>query len=49
MIEAQVLTTPTGPLALLAREGVLVAAGFTDAPDEMFARLSPASGRRAWP
>ncbi|MEV4380117.1 methylated-DNA--[protein]-cysteine S-methyltransferase [Streptosporangium sp. NPDC049644] len=41
MIEAQVLTTPIGPLALLAREGVLVAAGFTEAPDEMFARLSP--------
>ncbi|GAA2888661.1 methylated-DNA--[protein]-cysteine S-methyltransferase [Streptosporangium fragile] len=42
MIEAQVLPTPAGPLALLAREGVVVAAGFTADPQRMFARLSPA-------
>ncbi|MFI6538432.1 methylated-DNA--[protein]-cysteine S-methyltransferase [Nonomuraea sp. NPDC050547] len=41
MIEAQILPTPVGPLALLAREGVLVAAGFTADPVEMFTRLSP--------
>ncbi|WP_436760288.1 methylated-DNA--[protein]-cysteine S-methyltransferase [Streptosporangium sp. V21-05] len=42
MIEAQVLDTPAGPLAMLAREGVLLAAGFTTTgPEEMFARLSP--------
>lgn len=39
MIEAQVLSTPIGPLALLAREGVVVAAGFAT-PEEMFARLA---------
>ncbi|GII03541.1 methylated-DNA--[protein]-cysteine S-methyltransferase [Planobispora takensis] len=42
MIEAQILSTPAGPLALLSREGVLVAAGFTGDPHEMFERLSPA-------
>ncbi|GGS91279.1 putative methylated-DNA:protein-cysteine methyltransferase [Planobispora rosea] len=42
MIEAQVLPTPAGPLALLSHEGVLVAAGFTADPEVMFARLSPA-------
>ncbi|MFD9940221.1 methylated-DNA--[protein]-cysteine S-methyltransferase [Nonomuraea sp. NPDC059023] len=41
MIEAQVLPTPAGPLALLARDGVLVAAGFTPDPSDMFARLTP--------
>ncbi|MDP9862852.1 MULTISPECIES: methylated-DNA--[protein]-cysteine S-methyltransferase [Streptosporangium] len=41
MIEAQILPTPTGPLALLSHEGVIVAAGFTADPSEMFARLSP--------
>ncbi|MEV7012425.1 methylated-DNA--[protein]-cysteine S-methyltransferase [Streptosporangium sp. NPDC051022] len=38
-VEAQVLPTPTGPLALLAHEGVIVAAGFTADPREMFVRL----------
>ncbi|MGW5680562.1 methylated-DNA--[protein]-cysteine S-methyltransferase [Nonomuraea sp. NPDC003754] len=41
MIEAQLLPTPAGPLALLARDGVIVAAGFTAEPADMFARLSP--------
>ncbi|MFI6293121.1 methylated-DNA--[protein]-cysteine S-methyltransferase [Nonomuraea sp. NPDC050790] len=41
MIEAQVLPTPAGPLSVLARDGVLVAAGFTADPVEMFTRLSP--------
>ena len=41
MIVTQTLPTPVGPLALLARDGVLVAAGFTADPGEMFARLSP--------
>ncbi|MGC5013638.1 methylated-DNA--[protein]-cysteine S-methyltransferase [Streptosporangium sp. DT93] len=42
MIEAQVLDTPIGPLAMLARQDVLLAAGFTTVgPEEMFARLSP--------
>ncbi|MFF0573923.1 methylated-DNA--[protein]-cysteine S-methyltransferase [Streptosporangium saharense] len=40
-VEAQVLPTPTGPLALLTHEGVVVAAGFTADPHEMFVRLSP--------
>ncbi|MDF5751258.1 methylated-DNA--[protein]-cysteine S-methyltransferase [Spongiactinospora sp. TRM90649] len=39
MIEAQTLPTPAGPLSLLVREGVLVAAGFTEDPGEMFDRL----------
>ncbi|MFD0467408.1 methylated-DNA--[protein]-cysteine S-methyltransferase [Nonomuraea thailandensis] len=42
MIAAQLVPTPVGPLALLAREGVLVAAGFTADPTEMFVRLTPA-------
>ncbi|NJP93158.1 methylated-DNA--[protein]-cysteine S-methyltransferase [Nonomuraea sp. FMUSA5-5] len=42
MIAAQLVPTPVGPLALLAREGVLVAAGFTADPTDMFARLTPA-------
>ncbi|MFI6501454.1 methylated-DNA--[protein]-cysteine S-methyltransferase [Nonomuraea typhae] len=42
MIEAHVLPTPAGPLSLLARDGVLVAAGFTADPAEMFVRLTPA-------
>jgi len=41
MITTQTVPTPVGPLALLARDGVLVAAGFTADPLEMFARLSP--------
>ncbi|MEU7896886.1 methylated-DNA--[protein]-cysteine S-methyltransferase [Nonomuraea sp. NPDC049152] len=41
MIEAQLLPSPVGPLALLARDGVIVAAGFTADPTEMFVRLSP--------
>ncbi|WP_433252082.1 methylated-DNA--[protein]-cysteine S-methyltransferase [Streptosporangium sp. CA-135522] len=41
MIEAQTLPTPTGPLALLCHEGVVVAAGFTADPHEMLLRLPP--------
>ncbi|GII53217.1 putative methylated-DNA:protein-cysteine methyltransferase [Planotetraspora thailandica] len=41
MILAQTLPTPVGPLAVLAHDGVLVAAGFTADPREMFVRLSP--------
>ncbi|MGW4792587.1 methylated-DNA--[protein]-cysteine S-methyltransferase [Nonomuraea sp. NPDC004297] len=42
MIAAQLVPTPVGPLALLSREGVLVAAGFTPEPKDMFVRLTPA-------
>ncbi|MEV4100906.1 methylated-DNA--[protein]-cysteine S-methyltransferase [Nonomuraea sp. NPDC049649] len=42
MIDAQILPTPIGELSVLARDGVLLAAGFTADPKEMFARLSPA-------
>ncbi|MFC5826715.1 methylated-DNA--[protein]-cysteine S-methyltransferase [Nonomuraea insulae] len=42
MIAAQLVPTPVGPLALLSREGTLVAAGFTAEPKEMFVRLTPA-------
>ncbi|RCG27851.1 methylated-DNA--[protein]-cysteine S-methyltransferase [Sphaerisporangium album] len=38
-IDAQVLPTPIAPLSLLTHGGVLVAAGFTGDPGEMFARL----------
>ncbi|WP_248961860.1 methylated-DNA--[protein]-cysteine S-methyltransferase [Sphaerisporangium perillae] len=38
-IDAQVLPTPAGPLSLLVHDGVLVAAGFTADPGQMFARL----------
>jgi methylated-DNA-[protein]-cysteine S-methyltransferase len=41
MIAAQLTPTPIGPLTLLARDGVLVAAGFTADPTEMFVRLTP--------
>lgn len=41
MIIAQIEPTPVGPLALLVRDGVLVAAGFTADPTEMFVRLAP--------
>lgn len=41
MIDAQVIPTPTGPLSVLVRDGIVVAAGFTADPGEMFARLSP--------
>ncbi|MFC0864902.1 methylated-DNA--[protein]-cysteine S-methyltransferase [Sphaerimonospora cavernae] len=42
VIIAQVVPTPVGPLSLLAHDGVLVAAGFTADPREMFVRLPPA-------
>jgi methylated-DNA-[protein]-cysteine S-methyltransferase len=42
MIHTQVLTTPAGALSLLTHDGVLVAAGFTADPAEMFIRLAPA-------
>src|SRR5580693_6705684 len=38
-IDATTLTTPTGELSLLARDDVIVAAGF-DTPDAMAARLA---------
>ncbi|MET7329196.1 methylated-DNA--[protein]-cysteine S-methyltransferase [Nonomuraea sp. NPDC005650] len=41
MIAAQLIPTPMGPLSLLCREGVVVAAGFTADPTEMFDRLTP--------
>jgi methylated-DNA-[protein]-cysteine S-methyltransferase len=41
MILTQVLPTPAGPLSLLVHDDVLVAAGFTADPRELFARLSP--------
>lgn len=41
MIAAQLVPTPAGPLALLSRKGVLVAAGFTADPEQMFGRLTP--------
>ncbi len=40
-VEAQTMPTPAGPLALLSHRGVLVAAGFTADPQEMFVRLPP--------
>ncbi|MFG1941951.1 methylated-DNA--[protein]-cysteine S-methyltransferase [Nonomuraea sp. NPDC048826] len=42
MIDAQVLPTPVGELSVLVRDGVIVAAGFTREPKEMFVRLAPA-------
>ncbi|MEW9527030.1 methylated-DNA--[protein]-cysteine S-methyltransferase [Microbispora sp. NPDC049125] len=39
MIITQILPTPVGPLSILARDGVLVSAGFTPDPREMFLRL----------
>lgn len=39
MITAQIEPTPIGPLSLLVRDGVLVAAGFTADPTAMFVRL----------
>ena len=39
---ATVLDTPTGGLSLLAHGDTLVAAGFTDDPGSMQARLEPA-------
>jgi methylated-DNA-[protein]-cysteine S-methyltransferase len=39
---ATVLDTPIGGLSLLAHDGTLVAAGFTDDPWSMHARLAPA-------
>lgn len=42
MINAQILPTPIGELSVLARDGVLVAGGFTADPKEMYVRLSPA-------
>jgi methylated-DNA-[protein]-cysteine S-methyltransferase len=41
MINAQILPTPIGELSVLARDGVLVAGGFTADPKEMYVRLSP--------
>jgi methylated-DNA-[protein]-cysteine S-methyltransferase len=45
MIITQILETPVGPLSLLSRDGVLVAAGFTTDPKELFDRL-PAEVRK---
>ncbi|WP_327108990.1 methylated-DNA--[protein]-cysteine S-methyltransferase [Nonomuraea glycinis] len=42
MINAQILPTPIGELSVLTRDEVLVAAGFTADPKEMYVRLSPA-------
>ncbi|WP_066369346.1 methylated-DNA--[protein]-cysteine S-methyltransferase [Herbidospora mongoliensis] len=41
MIITQTVQTPAGPLALLAKDDVLVAAGFTGDPEAMFVRLAP--------
>jgi methylated-DNA-[protein]-cysteine S-methyltransferase len=41
MINAQILPTPIGELSVLTRDEVLVAAGFTADPKEMYVRLSP--------
>jgi methylated-DNA-[protein]-cysteine S-methyltransferase len=54
MIRATVLDTPIGPLALLERDGALVASGFTADPRELHARLHPSlrrggrSGQVGW-
>ncbi|WP_214106717.1 methylated-DNA--[protein]-cysteine S-methyltransferase [Acrocarpospora catenulata] len=48
MIIAQTVPTPAGPLALLARDGVLVAAGFTADPQVMFDRLAPGLRALGW-
>lgn len=41
MIRATTMATPMGPHSLLARDGVLVAAGFTPEPKELYRRLHP--------
>ena len=41
MINATVLDTPVGPLALLEHDGALVGGGFTADPRELHARLHP--------
>jgi O-6-methylguanine DNA methyltransferase len=41
MILTQVLSTPAGPLSLLAHDDVLVAAGFTGDPATLHDRLAP--------
>ncbi|MBA9008019.1 MULTISPECIES: methylated-DNA--[protein]-cysteine S-methyltransferase [Thermomonospora] len=42
MINATVLDTPIGPLALLEHDGALVGGGFTADPRELHVRLHPA-------
>jgi methylated-DNA-[protein]-cysteine S-methyltransferase len=41
MIRGTVLTTPIGPLALLALDDALIASGFTADPGELYVRLHP--------
>lgn len=40
-LETSTITTPIGPLTLIASDGVLRAASFTDQPAEVHARLEP--------
>jgi methylated-DNA-[protein]-cysteine S-methyltransferase len=40
MISASTVTTPGGPLTILAKDGTVVAAGFTDDPDRLHRRLA---------
>ncbi|HZD37851.1 MAG TPA: methylated-DNA--[protein]-cysteine S-methyltransferase [Actinomycetes bacterium] len=40
-LETSTITTPIGPLTLVASDGVLRAASFTDRPDEVHARMGP--------
>src|SRR5450432_3864627 len=44
MISASTLTTPAGPLTVLADGSTVVAAGFTDDPDRLYRRLPDSAG-----
>ncbi len=44
-LTAATVTTPVGPLSLLAEDGTLVSAGFRAAPEDLLARLRPARRR----
>ncbi|MDX6228455.1 MAG: methylated-DNA-[protein]-cysteine S-methyltransferase [Frankiales bacterium] len=44
MISASTMTTPAGPLTVLAEGDVVVAAGFTDDPDRLYRRLPDTGG-----
>jgi methylated-DNA-[protein]-cysteine S-methyltransferase len=46
-LETTTITTPLGPLTLVASDGVLRAASFTDEPDEVHARMGPGARREA--
>jgi methylated-DNA-[protein]-cysteine S-methyltransferase len=45
-LETSTITTPIGPLTLVASDGVLRAASFTDQPDEVHARMGAGAHRQ---